>query len=393
MAFRLATSAAVVGVASATIDLAISDCGDASTHGHVTSISPTSVPQGSKTRVTGSGTLDVQVSDGTFTSAVKVLGVTMQTCSGDFCGASQCALPAGTGAVDFVGLTCPQASGTVSMGFDVTVAASIPSSLAVLEIDMTAVSSSGAKLLCAKINTSPGLNFQAVAEGACTSDEQSKLGDPQEVGKKANDCGTGAYNIFTGNFNHDKFNSCFTGAIGISTSCAECYAATGEYGAQNCKADCLLGWCKEGCLSCTAPAQTTLATCTGFTSPTADPCLETVVASGACTSDEQSKLGDPQEVGKKANDCGTGAYNIFTGNFNHDKFNSCFTSAIGISTTCAECYAATGEYGAQNCKADCLLGWCKEGCLSCTAPAQTTLATCTGFTSPTADPCLDSVSV
>jgi hypothetical protein len=112
-----------------------------------------------------------------------------------------------------------------------------------------------------------------------------------------------------------------------------------------------------------------------------------VAVTGACTADEQAALADPQVVGKKANDCGTSSYNILTGNFNHDKFNSCFSASAGISTTCSECYAATGEYGAKNCKADCLLGWCKSGCLSCTAPAQDTLATCTGFTAGTAEPC------
>merc|ERR1711967_220215 len=111
------------------------------------------------------------------------------------------------------------------------------------------------------------------------------------------------------------------------------------------------------------------------------------VTEGACTADEQTALADPQNVGSKANDCGTSSYNIFTGNFNHGKFNDCFSSSIGISKTCAECYAATGEYGAKNCKSACLLGWCKSGCLSCTEPAQETLAQCTGFTAGTAQPC------
>merc|ERR1712072_749090 len=183
--------------------------------------------------------------------------------------------------------------------------------------------------------------------------------------------------------------------MGISTACAECYAATGEYGAKNCKADCLLGWCKSGCLSCTEPAQETLATCTGFTAGTADPCEEEVKATvtGACSADEQAALAYPKTVGDKANSCGTTAYNIITGKFDHDKFNTCFTAAMSISSTCSECYAATGEYGAKNCKADCLLGWCKSGCLSCTAPAQETLATCTGFTAGTADPCGEEVKV
>merc|ERR1712046_371263 len=115
--------------------------------------------------------------------------------------------------------------------------------------------------------------------------------------------------------------------------------------------------------------------------------VEEPLVTGACSSDEQGKLADPQTVGDKANTCGTTAYNVITGKFDHDKFNGCFTAAMSISTTCSDCYAVTGEYGAKNCKADCLLGWCKSGCLSCTAPAQKTLATCTGFTAGTADPC------
>merc|ERR1711865_1125471 len=177
------------------------------------------------------------------------------------------------------------------------------------------------------------------------------------------------------------------GSAGISTQCSECYAATGEYGAANCKADCLLGWCKSGCLSCTEPAQEVLSTCTGFTAATADPCEELTATGGACTGDEQTALADPAVTGKKVNDCGTSSYNILTGKFNHDKFNSCFSVSAGISTQCSECYAATGEYGAANCKADCLLGWCKSGCLSCTEPAQEALAACIGFTASAASPC------
>merc|ERR1711935_1109374 len=207
---------------------------------------------------------------------------------------------------------------------------------------------------------SPCEELTATSTGACSSDEQGKLSDPQTVGEKANTCGTSSYNILTGKFNHDKFNSCFTASIGIGSSCSECYAATGEYGASNCKVDCLLGWCKSGCLSCTEPAQETLAACTGFTAGTASPCEE-LTATGACSADEQGKLADPQTVGEKANTCGTSSFNILTGKFNHDKFNSCFTASIGIGSSCSECYAATGEYGASNCKADCLLGWCKSG--------------------------------
>merc|ERR1712070_564480 len=140
--------------------------------------------------------------------------------------------------------------------------------------------------------------------------------------------------------NHDKFNTCFTASIGISSACSECYAASGEYGASNCKSACLLGWCKSGCLSCTEPAQEDLATCTGFATGTADPCEEELKTevTGACSADDQAALADPEVVGQKANDCGTSSYNILTGNFNHDKFNTCFTASIGISSACSECY-------------------------------------------------------
>jgi hypothetical protein len=228
-----------------------------------------------------------------------------------------------------------------------------------------------------------------VAGGACTEDEQSALADPQTVGDKSNNCGNQCFNIITGDMDYECFEACFINEFGVSKECADCYAAAGEYGVQHCKADCLLGWCKEGCLSCTQPAQDTLYKCTGFTPPAvADPCEELEASSaGACSADEQAALQDPQVVGKKANDCGTTAYNIITGKFDHDKFNSCFTASIGIGSACSECYAVTGDYGAQNCKADCLLGWCKSGCLTCTKPAQDTLATCTGFTAAVADPC------
>merc|ERR1712070_1044235 len=81
---------------------------------------------------------------------------TVQSCTGDVCGASSCALPANTGSVDFRGLTCPQAAGDVSLDFDVTISKFVPSSLQTLEMDITAQGSAG-KLMCAKINTSPAL--------------------------------------------------------------------------------------------------------------------------------------------------------------------------------------------------------------------------------------------
>merc|ERR1711967_147894 len=155
------------------------------------------------------------------------------------------------------------------------------------------------------------------------------------------------------------------------------------------------GWCKQGCLDCSTAAEPkgALDACTGFTSGSADPCLETTAA-GACSADDQAALADSATVGKAGSDCGLGAYNVLTGAFNHDKFNTCFTGKLSVSSGCSECYATNGEYAAKNCKAACLLGWCKQGCLDCsTADApKSALDACTGFTSSSADPCLETAA-
>jgi len=222
--------------------------------------------------------------------------------------------------------------------------------------------------------------------GGCTADDQKQLADSKTVGDKQDKCGKAALG-FTG-IDHDKFTQCAQKELSISAACSECYYAVADYGFKNCKAACLLGWCKSGCLSCTQPAQDDLAGCAGFTPAKADPCLETT-STGACSADDQKAISDPNTIGKKAGDCGKSAYEILSGKFDHDKFNACLTKSVGISSGCSECYAVSGEFGAKNCKTACLLGWCKQGCLDCVKPAQADLDTCTGFKSGSATPCLE----
>merc|ERR1719453_2232541 len=114
--------------------------------------------------------------------------------------------------------------------------------------------------------------------------------------------------------------------------------------------------------------------------------LVAVAAAGACSSDDQAALADAQTVGEKQDACGKQALGL--SGIDHDKFTSCVQSELSISSGCSECYYAVADYGFKNCKAACLLGWCKSGCLSCTQPAQDELSTCAGFTSSAATPCL-----
>merc|ERR1711998_665973 len=122
------------------------------------------------------------------------------------------------------------------------------------------------------------------------------------------------------------------GDLGISAACTECYHTVADYGFKNCKAACLLGWCKSGCLSCTQPAQDALPACTGFSPAVAKPC-DSVASAGACTADDQSALADAQVVGESQDKCGKKCLSL-TG-IDHDCFVSCVEGDLGISAACA----------------------------------------------------------
>merc|ERR1712048_756 len=221
--------------------------------------------------------------------------------------------------------------------------------------------------------------------GACSADDQAALADAQTVGEKQDSCGKKALSL--SGIDHDKFTSCIQSDLGISSGCSECYYTVAAYGFKNCKAACLLGWCKSGCLSCTQPAQDALSGCTGFSPAVAEPCME---STGACSADDQTALADATTVGEKQDACGKKALGL-TG-IDHDKFTSCVQSDLGISAGCSECYYTVAQYGFKNCRAACLLGWCKSGCLSCTQPAQDALSVCTGFSPAVAEPCMEMIA-
>jgi hypothetical protein len=137
------------------INLAISDCGDAATHGHVSGISPTFVTKGKKSVVTGTGHLDTTVTDGSFDFDIKFGDMSVHKCTGDICSSSKCSFPMGMGSIVYHGLNCPMAEGDVTMDFDVRVSRMVPKEFETLTIELQSKGSAG-DLLCAKIATSPG---------------------------------------------------------------------------------------------------------------------------------------------------------------------------------------------------------------------------------------------
>jgi len=146
----------VQGAAGENLKLDWKDCGSGAAHGTVTALAPTSMPVGSTTTVTGSGTVDEDVTAGTFEVDFKAgAGIVSKTYSGDVCVSKTFELPLGAGTVKWDGLKCPVAKGAVSAPMDIQVSSKLPSVLLHTELTLKATATNGDQLLCMSISTSP----------------------------------------------------------------------------------------------------------------------------------------------------------------------------------------------------------------------------------------------
>merc|ERR1712176_1514106 len=99
------------------------------------------------TTVTGSGTVDEDVTGGGFTITVKA-GPISQKFQGDVCAAKEFDLPLGLGKVDWKGLGCPALKGDIAVAVGVNLAAAIPASMAKADIKVAATGTLDDPLLC-----------------------------------------------------------------------------------------------------------------------------------------------------------------------------------------------------------------------------------------------------
>merc|ERR1712232_1123567 len=124
------------------------DCGDASTHGKITDVQPTEITIGEAGTITGTGTLDEQLTDGAFTIQMTAsLGI-KETYTGKACEAKEFSLPLNLGTVSWAGLDCPVAAGTLSAGVGFTMASSVPAALAKADVSVSATDQNGDKAVC-----------------------------------------------------------------------------------------------------------------------------------------------------------------------------------------------------------------------------------------------------
>merc|ERR1711865_757202 len=105
----LGTAGAESFVQGGTLSLNWKDCGDASTKGKVSGLTPTSLTLGKKTRVSGAGSVTEDVSAGKIAISMKA-SIISKTYSGDVCKAQTFTLPLGVGSITYDGVKCPLAA-------------------------------------------------------------------------------------------------------------------------------------------------------------------------------------------------------------------------------------------------------------------------------------------
>lgn len=264
--------ALVEAAAAGTLAVTFEDCG--AKHGTVTKLEPTTVETGTTAELTGTGTIDEDVTSAKFVATVKALGKQIASCSGDGTTDITCKLPLGAGSVTVKAISYPLQKGDVSLVTEVTTSSLIPSSLANVDVEVRATEQNNEDVVCLNVHTAQQKSFQATAQ--CSDDEQQVLSamSGDDLGKIGGDCGKASLSGLS--FDQDKFNTCFMGKVSVGQTCSQCYATAGQYGFDHCKAKCLLGWCKQGCLDCAAPAQADVGTCTGVTTSDATPCLDDI---------------------------------------------------------------------------------------------------------------------
>merc|ERR1711862_779598 len=151
-------AALIATVEAGTIAVTWSDCGDSSTHVKVTDLQPTSIETGTTAQVVGTGTLDEDITGGTFSAVVKAAGVTIVSCSGDASADIVCKLPLGVGSISVKALPFPMSAGSTSITAEVKTISLIPAKLAVTTSHVEAVTDTGDKLACLDLNTNAEWN-------------------------------------------------------------------------------------------------------------------------------------------------------------------------------------------------------------------------------------------
>lgn len=146
------------------LDQSESTCGQG-WHGRPTKVVPDKMRLGTPTLVTGRGVVDMEVPSGQFSLAVSLGPKIVVQHSGDICrrkGDGPTPIPVVVplfgvtiGEIEWMGLDCPIPPGVVNVPMRIRISGGFPRSFARTNIRITVTSSTGHKIVCVHMRTSP----------------------------------------------------------------------------------------------------------------------------------------------------------------------------------------------------------------------------------------------
>merc|ERR1712014_264269 len=134
-----------------TLEVTWEDCG--AQHATVTDLQPSSISTGTTETLTGTGTVDEDVTSAHFSAVVKASGVKLTECDGDATADITCKLPLGAGSIVVKKVSYPIAAGSVNIPVDVTTSSLIPPSLAKVDVEIRAQEQNGEDVICLNVHT------------------------------------------------------------------------------------------------------------------------------------------------------------------------------------------------------------------------------------------------
>merc|ERR1719199_121376 len=142
---------------AATLGVTWSDCG--AKHAAVTDVQPTTIHTGATETLTGTGTVDEDVTSAKFTATVSALGAKLTDCSGDATTDIVCTLPMGVGKITVKAVPFPLKAGTVQIPVEVQTSSIIPPSLANVDVHIAATEQNGEDVICLDVHTAASRQF------------------------------------------------------------------------------------------------------------------------------------------------------------------------------------------------------------------------------------------
>merc|ERR1712070_856747 len=215
-------AAPVKAEVAATLAVSWEDCG--AKHATVTDVQPSAIHTGATETITGTGTVDEDVTSAQFTATVSALGAKLTECSGDATSDIVCQLPMGVGSITVKAVSYPLAKGTVSIPVEVTTSSIIPPSLANVDVHIAATEQNGEDVICLDVHTAQQMEVEVAATlGVTWEDCGAKHATVTDVQPSAIHTGATETITGTGTVDEDVTSAQFTATVSaLGAKLTEC---------------------------------------------------------------------------------------------------------------------------------------------------------------------------